>query len=99
MTLSDSRFEHLLGQVLSIGSTASTAVLAVGLALQFLPVNAPRLSRIALHTGLIILMGTPMMRVVVSMAEYMRRRDWVFVGVTLIVLLELAASVIDALTA
>lgn len=98
MKVSDSRFEQMLGRVLTIGSRLSTALLGVGLALLMVP-QAGWLSRIALDTGLVVLMGTPIMRVVVSAAEYTRRRDWAFVLVTLIVLLELAASVIEALRA
>lgn len=93
----DSGFERQLGMVLAVGSVASTVLLAGGLALIFLP-DVLGASPYALHTGVVVLMGTPIMRVVVSVIEYARRRDWLFVVVTLIVLLELAASVFKAVT-
>jgi uncharacterized membrane protein len=37
-----------------------------------------------------------MVPVLVSLVEFVRRRDWFFASVTLIVLLELAASVHEA---
>ena len=49
-----------------------------------------------LRTGLIILLATPIARVTVSAVDYARERDWLFVALTLIVLLELAASVVAA---
>jgi uncharacterized membrane protein len=43
-----------------------------------------------------LLMATPAARVVLSAVSYARRRDWVFVALTLIVLLQLLASVFVA---
>jgi uncharacterized membrane protein len=50
-------------------------------------------SRTLLILGLWLLMATPAARIVVSAVAYARRRKWVFVVLTLIVLIELAASV------
>ena len=47
-----------------------------------------------LSTGLLLLLATPVARVVVSVIDYARERDWLFVTLTVIVLLELAASVL-----
>ena len=44
-------------------------------------------------------MATPMLRVVVSIVEYVRIREWFFVLTTLVVLTELAVGVLYALTA
>jgi uncharacterized membrane protein len=41
-------------------------------------------------------MATPVARVVVSLGEYIRERDWLFVALTTIVLLTLAGSVAAA---
>jgi uncharacterized membrane protein len=41
----------------------------------------------------VILLATPAARVIVSVVEYVRERDWLFVALTLAVLLGLAASV------
>jgi uncharacterized membrane protein len=54
------------------------------------------LARLMLEGGLIILLATPPTRVVVSVVEYIRERDWAFVVLTLVVLLALAASAIAA---
>ncbi len=42
-------------------------------------------------------MGTPIMRVVVSFAEYVGLRQWFFAGVTVVVLVELSVTVLVAL--
>jgi uncharacterized membrane protein len=43
-------------------------------------------------------MATPMMRVVVSFAEYVNMRQWFFAGVTIVVLIELSITVLVALS-
>jgi len=43
-----------------------------------------------LQTGLVLLMTAPALRILVAVAERVRRRDWPFVLMTLIVALELA---------
>jgi uncharacterized membrane protein len=53
-------------------------------------------ARLLLEAGLIILIATPAVRVVVSVIEYIRERDWMFVVLTLVVLLALAGSVVAA---
>jgi uncharacterized membrane protein len=45
---------------------------------------------IALHTGLLLLMASPGIRMTIAAAERIRRRDWAFVLMTLVVLAELA---------
>lgn len=50
-----------------------------------------------LNAGLIVLMATPIMRVIVSFAEYISLRQWFFAGVTILVLAELAITVAVAL--
>jgi uncharacterized membrane protein len=51
-----------------------------------------------LNAGLMVLMATPILRVIVSVAEFVHLRQWFFVAVTLIVLAELAVTVGVALT-
>jgi uncharacterized membrane protein len=53
-------------------------------------------ARALLSTGLVLLMATPAARVALSAVSYARRRDWRFVVLTLIVFLQLVASVIIA---
>ena len=89
-----SRLESTIGVVLRAGVIASSVALAVGLVLAFLNVpGAPTL----LHGGIIMLLATPVARVIVSIAEYIRERDWTFATLTAIVLLELLASAVAAL--
>ena len=90
------RLERHLGRVLITGVIASAMALAAGLSL-FL-VSPGAVSGRLLATGLIILMATPMLRVIVSAAEYVRMRDWFFVGITLVVLAELAVTVLYSLS-
>jgi uncharacterized membrane protein len=90
------RLEIHLGRLLLAGVATAAALLFVGLVLSVVRV-APRAAGDLLNAGLIVLMATPILRVVVSLAEYMRMRDWFFVLITLVVLLVLCASVILAL--
>lgn len=92
-----SQFETLLGRLLLAGVLTSAACLGVGLAMWLLSI-APAFTGHLLATGLIVLMATPILRVVVSVVEYARMRDWFFVTTTIIVLLVLAGSVFFALT-
>ena len=50
-----------------------------------------------LTAGLLVLMATPMLRVLLSLVEYVRMRDWLFVATTLVVLAELSVAVASAL--
>jgi uncharacterized membrane protein len=92
-----SRLETDLGRLLRGGVLSSAACLAAGLAL-WLTQLAPSAANALLTIGLVVLMATPILRVIVSLVEYARMRDWFFVVTTLIVLLVLAGSVIFALT-
>ena len=89
------RLERAIGAVLRFGSVASTLLFAIGL-LMTVAGYRPGLARILLEAGLIILIATPAARVIVSVIEYIRERDWTFVALTLIVLLALAGSVAAA---
>ena len=99
MTISDtalSRLEEHLGRLLVTGVTVSAILLAVGLGLYLLSPGGT-LSSWLLTIGLFTLMGTPMMRVAVSFAEYVRMRDWFFMGTTIVVLGVLVTSVLLAI--
>ena len=88
--------EHRLGRVFVAGLTASAASLVLGLVFYFVAPGA-RQSSFLLSAGLIALMATPLLRVVVSIAEYMRMRDWVFAALTIAVLAELMVTMVYAL--
>jgi len=87
--------ERTLGRVLSVGTRASTALLAAGL-VAALSTSHP-VSRTLLGAGLLVLMGTPIARVAVSVVEFARTREWWFVLCTLVVLVLLLGSLMVAL--
>jgi hypothetical protein len=89
------RIERLLGRVLGVGAAASTGLLAVGLAAWMLGWRTTATARL-FDAGLAVLMATPIARVVVSLAEWARERDWLFVATTLTVLAVLAGTIYAA---
>ena len=91
----NARLEVMIGEVLRFGTIASSTLLAIGLAMTLARYRS-ELARLLLEAGLIILIATPAARVVTSVIEYIRERDWLFVILTLIVLLALGGSVIAA---
>ena len=91
----DRGFELALGRVLGIGVVASSACLAAGLVMTLASAgSAPARGLLAL--GLVLLMATPVARVALSALSYARRRDWAFVALTLVVFLQLLASIFVA---
>jgi uncharacterized membrane protein len=90
------KLERLVGIVLRAGVVASTACLACGLLLS-LANGGGAAASFLLNTGIIVLLATPLTRVVVSTVQYIRERDWKFATLTFIVLLELIASAVAAL--
>ena len=91
-----SALEVTIGRVLRLGVGASSVLLAAGLLVTLVD-EASRVAPALLTIATIILLATPAARVVISVAEYARERDWLFVALTLIVLLTLAGSVVVAL--
>lgn len=89
------RLELAIGRVLFIGVTMSSICLAVGLGLSLVPGLAGTAGWL-MNAGLIVLMATPVGRVVISVVEYAIERDWLFAGLTIVVLVELVASVVAA---
>jgi uncharacterized membrane protein len=95
--LSVERLEQILGRLLGIGVAASSVCLAAGLLLTFAGGNAT-LARSLLTAGIVVLLATPVARVGASTVGYASRRDWLFVTLTLVVLAELVATIVAALT-
>jgi uncharacterized membrane protein len=87
--------ERRLGILLRTGVTLSALGLAVGLAVWLARPDLQE-SGWLLQGGLFALMATPVVRVLVSLAGYVRMRDWLFVATTAAVLVELAVSVMSA---
>ena len=92
----DARMERIVGRVLRIGVAATTVCLAAGLLLSFAKEQSSG-GAILMTAGLLILMATPVARVVASVVEFAAARDWLFVALTGLVLLEICASVVAAL--
>jgi uncharacterized membrane protein len=89
------RLEIMLGRVLTVGTQATTILLFVGLA-GFLLLPDLGIGDRLLHVGLLVLMLTPVARVIVSVMGYVRAREWPFVAATAVVLGLLIASFIAA---
>jgi uncharacterized membrane protein len=91
----NNRLETLIGGVLRSGTIASTALFTIGLVMALAGYRVG-LAGLLLNAALIILLATPATRVVVSVIEYIRERDWTFVVLTLVVLAALGGSVVAA---
>jgi uncharacterized membrane protein len=89
------RFERNLGRLLMTAVVVSASTLAAGLVLFLLSPHSVAAARF-LTAGLFMLMATPVLRVTVSIAEYVRMRDWVFVITTVIVLIQLTITFVLA---
>jgi len=92
---SPSRLDRIAGALLRAGVGTSSVCLAIGLVMElagFGPV-----AHACLNGGLILLLATPAAFVAVSAVEYLLARDWVFVALATIVLVELLLSVLAAL--
>ena len=93
--MTSNRLERTIGIVLRAGVVTSSVLLGIGLALSWLGAGAT--SRTLLQAGVLVLLSTPVARVLVSTVEYIHERDWAFVTLTAIVLVELMASAVAAL--
>ena len=92
----DAKLERIIRRILQIGVTTSSLFLAIGLAWSLASPGAAA-AGLPLTIGLMVLMATPVTRVATSVVEYAVQRDWLFVLLTSIVLLEISASLIAAL--
>jgi uncharacterized membrane protein len=89
------RLERTIGIVLRVGVGLSSMCFGVGLALTF--AGVPATANLLLQIGIVVLLATPVARVIVSVAEYAQQRDWTFTVLTIIVLVELAAGALASL--
>jgi uncharacterized membrane protein len=87
------RLEHLVGAVLRIGTLASTVILALGLAMA-LAMPSSTAGPVVIRAGLLVLLATPVARVVASVVDYTRDRDWLFAALTFLVLVIVLGSVL-----
>ena len=96
MTQPHLRLEELIGGVLRAGVIASSICLGAGVVVSLIGA-APAFANALLQTGIVVLLATPVARVLVSVVDYAQQRDWRFTLLTLIVLVELLASAVAAL--
>jgi uncharacterized membrane protein len=83
--------ERILARVLRLGSIAAGVMLAIGIGTMLLT-GSPFAVRL-ITAGLIILLLTPVLRVMVATLVFLRERDWLFALFCLVVLCALAAGV------
>jgi len=85
---------------LVLGMAVSTALFSLALGLQLLRalgVAAPD-PTLLLRLGVIVMILTPVSRVVVSIAAFLRERDYRFAAITLVVLATLICSILLGLS-
>lgn len=84
--------ELVLARLLRLGSLLAAALLAVGLTAMVTGLTgiAPKL----ITTGLLVLMGTPVLRVVAAAIIFVREKDWHFALFSAVVLVALAAGIL-----
>jgi uncharacterized membrane protein len=87
------RLEHVVGVVLRIGALVSTAILALGLAVALARPSSAA-GPAVIRAGLLVLLATPVARVIASVLDYARDRDWLFAALTFIVLVIVLGSLI-----
>lgn len=92
----EGRHEAFAGRLLGAGVVVSAACLGAGLAMWMAGLAAGTADAL-LTAGLLLLMATPVLRVVVTVAEALRARDWPLAVSSAAVLLVMAATVITAL--
>lgn len=83
--------ELVLARLLRLGSLIAAALLAVGIAVMAMgmTVLAPKL----ITAGLLVLLGTPVMRVVAASIIFTKQREWHFAFFSFVVLCAMAAGI------
>ena len=86
-----SRLEHQIGRLLRVGVVLSAAALALGLACAAGGIGA---SDAIMRGGLVLLMAIPVMRILASFIDAVRRGDRLLSGATAFVLIVMALTVV-----
>lgn len=83
--------ELVLARLLRVGSLIAAALLATGIAAMAagLVGIAPKL----ITAGLLVLLGTPVMRVVTAACIFVKEKEWHFAFFSLVVLCAIAAGI------
>lgn len=95
--IADRDLDDRYAWVINISLVGSSVVLVTGLIVHIVLSNEPLAQRI-LRAGLVLLMATPVLRILIAVADRVRRRDVQFVVITLIVVLELGLTLWYAAT-
>ena len=90
------RFERTLTRAMLGGVWSSAALLAAGLTM-LLVLGVSERGETLLRAGLLTLMATPLLRVILSVFEAIRQRDWFWVWTTVAVVLVLTGTVVYSL--
>jgi uncharacterized membrane protein len=85
------KLELQVGRLLETGVLIASACLAAGLAWWLVAGDTHPVHQL-LTVGLIVLMLTPLARVLASLVAYLRLRDWFFVATTVMVFVVLVAA-------
>jgi uncharacterized membrane protein len=85
------QLERQLGRILFAGIMSAAIGLAVGLILSLAGGHAAAANAV-MTVGLVVLMLTPVARVVASLVVYVRMRDWFFVATTITVFVVLLVA-------
>lgn len=84
---------RLVGLVLGVGVYGSVVLILVGFLLTAFPATGKTGLALA-QGGVLLLISTPVLRVTVCVAAFVRERDWTYVAITAAVLAMLALSVL-----
>lgn len=87
--------DRRIGQLLLIGVVAATVCLVLGLTAWMVGVEATGAT--LMNIGVVMLMATPVLRVILAVVEFTRARDRAFASIACAVLAILIASVLYAL--
>ncbi len=85
------RLEVRVGRLLEAGVLLAAVTLGLGLLLWTIARDS-HIANLLLSGGLIVLMLTPLARVVASLVAWVRLRDWFFVATTVMVFVVLIAA-------
>jgi uncharacterized membrane protein len=85
------RLERQVGVLLQVGVWAAAVCLTSGLA-WWMALGPGRSADLLLTGGLVVLMLTPLARVIASLVAYVRLRDWFFAATTAMVFAVLVAA-------
>lgn len=83
----------LVARMLRIGSTIAASLIAVGLMVALAGL-APNLSTTLVTAGLVVLVLTPVLRVVTAFLAFLRERDFIYAFFSFLVLVALAIGVV-----